>query len=204
MSNLGGSAGTATRGTRVETADRSFAEGALEGLTGLANVWLDPSSQRNFAREGTRAPMEWEIVPYQGVGPVRFGMGEAEVIAAIGQPKQTISEWKGGGCTLHYPDSGVFVYIGADGRCHTVACRPPRAVAVVDGTLQLAGDFEEVVTALDNRGYDVRWGSEHIGPLRHLMCDALGITVKDNNFDHVGIDSVAVFSKDEYQGLLDL
>jgi hypothetical protein len=65
--------------------------------------------------------MDWTIHPYIGVGPIRIGMTQEEVRAAVGKPHRTFlktAEWKMS--TDTFPGLGLHVFYKPPGRCTAI------------------------------------------------------------------------------------
>ena len=85
-----------------------------------------------------------EIIPYEGIGPLRFGMSKSEVRAALGAPFREFKK------TLEAPATsdafhtmGVYVYYKPTGACEAVEVASP-SQATLFGK-QLVGEIFEVL-----------------------------------------------------------
>jgi hypothetical protein len=92
---------------------------------------------------------QFEIRPYQGVGPVDFGDSIDVVASKLGPPDEIVR-----GKRYMYTTNGFFVDIASDGTVEAVEFfRPDRAS--IDG-VSLAGEVSEVVRRLESHGYQPR------------------------------------------------
>lgn len=135
---------------------------------------------------------------------MRFGATEDEVVDAVGQQPDHARE--GRVSRLHFYDHlGLKVGFDRDGCCHSVELLFPSSsdgVAVIDGDLRLMGEFDDIVQALEQRGYTTRPGPELIPDLNSdAVCDALGIRLWHSTEDVVGIESICAYRHDVYQDL---
>jgi hypothetical protein len=60
-------------------------------------------------------PSELEIRPFEGFGPIDFGMKKSELIALFGAPAR---EFEGG--RVHFSDPAVFVVFDSNDACQFV------------------------------------------------------------------------------------
>jgi len=137
---------------------------------------------------------EMEIRPYQSFGPVRFGLTRKEVIGVLGPPDFTHPRTGG----LWYDRFGINVGCDRNGRCNWMASGPP-CVPIVEG-MRLVGRFDDVVSALGERGYKVRHGRSEEADRGSAYCDALGIYFGREDADDQRIDTVAVWARGYWEG----
>lgn len=78
----------------------------------------------------------FEIKPYQGAGPLQFGMKQDEVAAAVGTPV-LVRKTRGGDTEMRYPDYAVRLG-GADQAVAEIGFSP-RAKVIVEG-IDVFGD----------------------------------------------------------------
>ena len=133
------------------------------------------------------------IAPYESFGPARFGSSEEEVVTAMGQPDYALEKkYSYGHFKVHFD-----VY-GCD--CAELFSSRDEVVPLVDSDLRLVGEFDVVVQALHQRGYETRPGP-HYRPnvVWDVVCDALGIRLWHATEEIIGIESVAAFRRDVYQ-----
>lgn len=148
---------------------------------------------------------EMELVPYERFGPVRFGATHEEVIAAMSQADPTLTwtrrdEWETFSEISFWRHARV--EFDEHGRCMHVAIFFHDEVApVVDGDLRLTGEFEDVVGALRQRGFETRPGPEHRpGDELQVVCDELGLVVwRDLPEEVDGLGAVAALRDDLYR-----
>lgn len=102
-----------------------------------------------------RTSERWEVVPFEAVGPLRFGMSKAEVAATLGEDPDVVDETREA-----FDEVGCQTEYGDDGRLESVTVYAP-AVLVVRG-VEVHEDqaMEDAVRALEALG---QHGREHQG-----------------------------------------
>ena len=129
---------------------------------------------------------EFVIRPYEGFGPVNFGMTQEEIVAMLGRPDFDPAV----AGQLIYRDLGLTVAFDAGGEACWVASNFPPCYAIVEG-IRLVGPYHEVTKALTSRGYQLRRGRAEEADHGSTYCDALGVYVgrvdpEANHIDTIG------------------
>lgn len=95
----------------------------------------------------------FEIIPYERAGPVRFGMSRGEVSAALGTlPIEEFRRTAEAEPTEVYADGAVQINYDGQGRCEAVEFADPKIVRpVIDGFGPLGEPYSEVESFLRQR-----------------------------------------------------
>lgn len=89
----------------------------------------------------------WTLVPFQSLGPVRFGMTRDEVQAVLGDGVQ-VSEHR-----VAYDAAEAQIEYDDEGRVETISAYPERPVVVQGATLQGERPVTEMAAELERLGY---------------------------------------------------
>jgi len=129
---------------------------------------------------------EMEIRPYEGFGPVDFGMTPTEVEDVIGPPESRfqrfppLEEWL-------YQDSSLRIMFDSESQFEFVEFYEP-TIAVVQ-EIRLTGSYAGLLQALDGRGYAVT----QRGAV--TICEALGVVVGRERPDRDDIYTAGAFRR---------
>jgi len=129
---------------------------------------------------------EMEIRPYEGFGPVDFGMTPTEVEDVIGPPESRfqrfppLEEWL-------YQDSSLRIMFDSESQFEFVEFYEP-TIAVVQ-EIRLTGSYAELLQVLAARGYSVT----HNGAV--TICESLGILVGRERPDQQTIATSGAFRR---------
>lgn len=92
--------------------------------------------------------MELAILSYEGVGPIKFGMTQAEVRQAVSEAFETFLKSETSEMpTDFFSGIGVFVYYKSPGRCEAVEMAAP-ASPTFRGTSLIGRPFSDVLTTI--------------------------------------------------------
>lgn len=133
--------------------------------------------------------MRMMIRPYQGFGPIDFGMTRAEVIAKLGRPRRDDPD------VIQYVDLGLQAeFRPGRGGCFWISSFPP-CEPEVQG-IRLYGSYLDVESRLFRAGYLLQIGTGVIEGW--LRCDELGIQVTREDLDTQEIESVSAYTRGDY------
>ena len=90
-----------------------------------------------------------EILPFRSLGPLRFGMTEAEVIALLGEPDRAPPQFK-----YDFVSWGLMPHFD-DGRLDSVESYHPPCVPILFG-VELVGSMSELERRLLEAGLEIR------------------------------------------------
>lgn len=124
-------------------------------------------------------PTRLVIRPYEGMGPVRFGMLPGAVETVLGRRPDRLRRGEDRSDRWIYDDVWLAVDFSPwDGGCHFIECASP-AVPAVAGVeeLELVGAADAVLAELAGRGYALRHGSSEEGSADTTYVDALGVVL---------------------------
>src|SRR5436309_419457 len=135
------------------------------------------------------------IRPYEGIGPIRFGMQRAEVRAALGGPfrefKKTVNSVTP---TDAFPTLGVHVYYKLPGSCEAVEVASP-AQAILFGRELVGSPFQLIYDWLRELDVDAKLDDTGLTSLRF----GVGIYVPTIKNDlGVPVEAVIVFERGYY------
>jgi len=132
------------------------------------------------------------IRPYQGFGPIDFGMSRPEVIARLGPPRRDDPNDRE---FVQYVDLGLQAnFRPGGGGCFWISSFPP-CEPEVQG-IPLDGVYSEVEYSLCRAGYLLHIGRGVIEGW--LRCDELGIQVTREDLDTQEIESVSAYTRNHY------
>jgi hypothetical protein len=93
--------------------------------------------------------MRFEIVPYIGALPIKFGMTEEEIVALLGEPKFRSKTFTGGMCFDYFTGNTKFghfnIGFAKDGRVDHVGFSPGSDVVIDQLNVFAPGSFEALV-----------------------------------------------------------
>ena len=102
----------------------------------------------------------YQIVPFEGVADLRFGLPRSTVQALLGGNFRTFREGADESVAVDsYDETGFHLVYDADDRLEFIEMFFP-AMPMYDGVSLLEGDLEDVLTQLSNQGYRYRLGPE--------------------------------------------
>lgn len=130
----------------------------------------------------------WKIIPFEGIGPLRFGMDADQVRDLLGNPNTFKRNEFSGGVTDAFREIGVFAEYDASDTLILVEAASP-CTPIFQG-IRLAGSVEEVVQALADAGHEGK--QDDVG----YSYDLYGFGLYAPSFEE--IEGVSVFSEDYY------
>ncbi len=129
--------------------------------------------------------MEFVIRPYEGYGPIDFGMSRAEIASMFGPPDSELEGYLGTKRYI-YHQIGLFVDFDDDARVKFVQVGSP-GVPVLDG-LRLVGPRAELLATLAERGYELQQGDAQTGDAGSTYVIGRGTVIwcEDDEVETVG------------------
>jgi hypothetical protein len=98
---------------------------------------------------------DWEIVPFEAVGPIRFGMPRSEIHRALGETPRPFKKGLSENLTEAFKEIGVHVYYDGSGRVEFVEAFSPSRLRF-RGVDLWRENAAEVLAELRNLGLRVR------------------------------------------------
>jgi hypothetical protein len=139
-------------------------------------------------------PLNFELVPYTGIGPLRFGATRAEVRRTLGVPVEAFQKTPtAAALTDAFDDLGVHVHYDAADRCEAVELGGPRAAPSFEGKALLRMRREEARSWLAGRDPELRVSTTDLTSLKY------GVALHTSSDEpEARVKSVLVFRRGYY------
>lgn len=101
----------------------------------------------------------WEIIPFEGLGNLRFGMKRLRVRDLLGDEYDSFRKGASSQLTDAYNRLGLHLHYDAEDRLEFIEAIPPRCIPVYHG-VELMDDLATVFRRLAKLGYEPRYDNE--------------------------------------------
>ncbi len=128
--------------------------------------------------------MDYEVRPFEALGPISFGLTIDQVQSIIGPPDRELEG-------IAFYDSDLRIEFDADGKCNSISTIGPEAVAVASG-VRLIGPLAAVVRQLEEAGFPTRVSHSAEST---VLCDHFGFALWRENSDRTDIEAVSLWPK---------